>query len=149
MVCILLFICNDHCVFKNLLRKLARKKMLVKLASSWQTWDESKLVMKLLMKKKFVNSFGQFHQHFMSAFVPLFLRQIKVQTKNVGTKKLCAKILYKKSTHKMLVKLTHADFSFVSIVCPTMTYYRQKQTFLQSNIQNKRKLRKFWFSHLF
>jgi hypothetical protein len=44
---------------------------------------------------------GQFHQKFLSAFAPK-----KVQTKNVSTKKLCAKLWYEKAARKMLVKLT-------------------------------------------
>ncbi len=48
---------------------------------------------------------GQFDQHFMSAFAPIFLCQ-KSQTLNVSSKKFSAKLLYEKAEYKMLVKLT-------------------------------------------
>jgi hypothetical protein len=48
---------------------------------------------------------AQFHQHFMSAFLPKTLRK-KVQTLYISTKMLGAKLSYEKAAHKMLVKLT-------------------------------------------
>ncbi len=54
---------------------------------------------------------GQFHQHFMSAFCTNILAPKKVQTLNISTKKLSAKLLYKKAAHIIVVKLTpHQPF---------------------------------------
>jgi hypothetical protein len=52
-----------------------------------------------------IDSRCQFHQHFMSAFAPIFLRQ-KVQTLKVTTKKLRANFLYEKDVCKMCMILT-------------------------------------------
>jgi hypothetical protein len=49
--------------------------------------------------------YGQFHQHFASTFAPISLCQ-KSLTYTSSTKKLCAKLSYKKATREMLVILT-------------------------------------------
>ncbi len=48
-----------------------------------------------------------------AAFAPIFLRQKKVQTLNLSTKKFCTKLLYEKAVRKMLAKLT---------LCPRSNY---------------------------
>ncbi len=48
---------------------------------------------------------GQFDQHFMSAFAPIFLCQ-KSSNLKCKYKKLTSKLLYEKAARKMLVQLT-------------------------------------------
>ncbi len=48
---------------------------------------------------------GQFHQHFMSAFVPIFLYQKSSNLKCKNKKASQKTFVQKKTAHKMLVKL--------------------------------------------
>jgi len=49
----------------------------------------------------------QFHQHFTRAFYASIFAPKKLQSQNVAREKLRTALLYKKGTHKMLIKLTH------------------------------------------
>jgi hypothetical protein len=54
----------------------------------------------------------------MRAFAPMFLHQKKFKPKMYVQKKLCAKLLYEKGGHKMLVKLTPAFKRTLSFLPP-------------------------------
>jgi hypothetical protein len=56
--------------------------------------------------KILMDSNSQFHQHFMSAFTPIFLRQKSSKLKCKYKKALRKTFVQKKAAHKMLVKLT-------------------------------------------
>jgi len=51
---------------------------------------------------------SQFHQHFISCFCVNIHLTKKLQSQSVITEKLWETLLYEKSAHKMLVKLTPA-----------------------------------------
>jgi len=75
------------------------------------------LVQKSPKKKKFdvVPFCNQFHQHFMNSFCANILWPKKIQSQTIIIEKMNRTLLYKKSTRKMLMKLTPGHSTWPSL----------------------------------
>jgi len=81
------------------------------LLKSSKAWNKETILFKVPL-----DYCGQFHQHFMWEF---FVRKCFGQL-HVTKEKLPKRLLYKKSAHKMLMKLT-PGLNFINILCTAFT----------------------------